>query len=75
MTYLTDAQITAMADDVLRNHEVSPLSHGRKCEIAREHAEEFFGVTPSRTAVLLSVKIANLGWAGIVARTKRELAA
>ena len=75
MAYITDNQIREMAEDVLRNHEVTPLSHARKCEIAREYAEEFFGLTPRKSAVLLAVKLANLGWHNTVTQTKAALAA
>ena len=73
--YLTDTHITEMAEAVLSSHEVTPLSHARKCEVAAEHAADEFGIKPNKSAVLLAVKLANLGWAGIVQHTKKEVAA
>jgi len=73
--YLTDKQIHEMAEAVLASHEVTPLSHRRKCEVAREHAIDEFGVTPNQSAVLLAVKLAALGWDGLVQSTKAAVAA
>jgi hypothetical protein len=64
-----------MAEWVLQNHEVSCLSHARKCELASEYAADEFGIKSSKSAVLLAVKLANLGWDGLVAHTKKALAA
>ena len=75
MSYLTDQQVSEMAQWVLSNQEVSSLSHARKCALASEHAADEFGIKASKGAILLAVKLANLGWAGIVAHTKRELEA
>lgn len=71
MNYLTDAQIRGMADAVLTSHEVTPLSHARKCEVALEYAQDFFGCTPRRSAILLAVKLANLGWHAATIDAKR----
>lgn len=72
--YLTNSEITAMAEAVLSAHEVTPLSHTRKCEIAAETAADEFGKTARRSAVLLAVKLANMGWNEIVLRRIREVA-
>ena len=74
MSYLTDNQITQMAEWVLSNQEVSHLSHARKCELASEYAADEFGIKASKGAVLLAVKLANMGWSEIILRTKREVA-
>ena len=75
MSNLSHQQINEMAQAVLSSHEVSPLSHSRKCELAAEHAFDEWGVSPRKSAVLLAVKLANLGWAGIVQHTKTVVAA
>ena len=61
-TYLTEAQIKEMAEAVLTTLEVTPLTHKRKCEVALEHSIDEFGVRPYKSAVLLAVKLANIGW-------------
>jgi hypothetical protein len=60
--YLTPAQITEMAQAILTTLEVTPLDHGRKCEIAMEYAIDEWGISPRISATLLAVKLANLGW-------------
>jgi len=72
--YLTDQQINEMAQAVLTTLEVTPLSHTRKCEVAREHAIDEFGVNPNKTAVLLAVKKAGLGWESLTINTKQTIA-
>lgn len=75
MVYLTDDQIREMAEWVLSNQEVSHLSHARKCALAKEYAADEFGIVPRESAVLLAVKVANLGWHNAVTQTKAALAA
>lgn len=75
MSYLTDDQIREMAEWVLSNQEVSHLSHARKCALAKEYAADEFGIVPRESAVLLAVKVANLGWHNAVTQTKAALAA
>lgn len=71
---LTDQQVTEMAEAVLATHEVTPISHTRKCEVAREHCADEFGIMfPRKSVVLLAVKLADLGWAGMKAQAKREI--
>lgn len=74
MNHLTEDQIMGMAGAVLSAHEVTPLSHARKCEVAMEHAVDEYGISPRITAVLLAVKLSNLGWANAVSQTKALLA-
>lgn len=69
--YLTKDQINKMAQAILTTMEVTPLDHGRKCEIAQEYARDEFGVTPRRSAVLLAVKIANAGWVGVTMQCQK----
>lgn len=64
MPYLSDAQINEMAQAVVTAIDVAAITHTRKCEVAREYAEDNFGVTPRRSAVLLAVKLANVAWHG-----------
>ena len=73
--YLTDTQIQEMAEWVLSNQEVTHLSHTRKCELASEYAADEFGIKARQSAVLLAVKVANLGWHNAVTQTKVALAA
>ena len=73
--YLTDGQIQEMAEWVVSNQEVSHLSHARKCTLAKEYAADEFGITARKSAVLLAVKVANLGWHNAVIQTKAALAA
>ena len=71
--YITSAQIKEMAEAVLSAHEVSPLSHARKCEVAMEHAADEYGISPRITAVLVAVNLANLGWHGLSIATKQAI--
>ena len=61
MTYLTEDQIDEMADAALTTFEVS-ADRNAALRAAKEYAVDEFGVTPSKTAVLLAVKRAGLGW-------------
>ena len=72
MRNLTNGQIKRMAEAIIVNHEVTPLSHVRMGEIATEYALEKFGFIPRRSAVLLAVKVAKNGWHGIVIATKKQ---
>ena len=74
MPYITDEQITEMAEAILSAQEVTPLSHARKCEIAMEHAADEWGISPRITAIMLAVKLANHGWAATILTVKKELA-
>ena len=69
--YLTDQQISEMAQWILQNNEVSPLSHNRKVQLAAEHAADEYGKKASKSACLLAVKLANLGWQAAVQHAKR----
>ena len=69
--YLTETQITEMAEAVLSAHEVTPLSHSRKCEVAADHAFDEYGIKARKSAVLLAVKRANLGWEAILMAAKK----
>lgn len=62
---LTDDQVCQMATEVVSQIEHSPISHKRKCQIAREFAIEQFNIYPRQSAILLSVKIANHRWDNI----------
>jgi len=74
MPYVTDEQITEMAEAILATHEVTPLSHKRMCEVAMEYAADEWGVSPRITAILLAVKLAKHGWAATILTVKREVA-
>ena len=71
--FLTDDQIKQMAEAVLTTHEVSPLSYQRKIEVADEYARDEFGIVPRWTALLLAVKLANLGWDAVKLQVKRQI--
>jgi len=73
MAFLTKPQINEMAQAILSTHEVTPLSHSSKCRVALEYALDEFGVKPNKPAVLLAVKLANLGWEATKIHTCREL--
>jgi len=60
--YITEDQIRIIADDILSYLEVYPLSHRQKVEYAYDCAEDRFVLRISRSAALLAVKLANLGW-------------
>ena len=60
--YITNAQIRIIVDDILSYLEVAPLSHRQKVEYAYDCAEDRFVLRISRSAALLAVKLANLGW-------------
>ena len=75
MTYLTNSRICEMAAAVLSANEVTPLSHSRKVEVAMEHAVDEFGIRPRKSACLLAVKIADMGWNEIVLQTKKAVGA
>lgn len=62
--YITEDQIRIIADDILSYLEVYPLSHRQKVEYAYDCAEDRFVLRISRSAALLAVKLANLGWEG-----------
>jgi len=62
--YLSDDQINEMAEAVCTAIDVAAISHTRKCQVAREYAQDEFGATPRQSAVLLAVKLANVAWHG-----------
>jgi len=72
--YLSDLQIQEMAEWVLSSQEVSSLNHARKCELASEYAADEFGIKARKSAVLLAVKVANLGWHNAILSVKHSLA-
>ncbi len=71
--YITPNQVNAAAEYILSSLEVSPLSHSRKMEIAREYCIDEFGFSPRTSLVLHIVGLANLGWEGIKIRTLKQL--
>ncbi len=71
--YLTDTEINIMATAVLAALDVSPLSHSRQCEIARDTAWDDFEKRASRGAVLVAVKRAQAGWQGVKQGVQRAL--
>jgi hypothetical protein len=72
MTYLTDAQIEEMAETALSSYEMA-CSWGPATQAALEHSLDEFGIKPSKSAVLLSVKLAKLKWHAISIKTKSTL--
>ena len=71
--FLTGDQIKEMAEAVLTTHEVTPLSYQRKIEVADEYARDEFGIAPRWTALLLAVKLSNLGWESIKQQVRRQI--
>lgn len=72
MTYLTNDQISQMADAAFTAYEMS-CSWQRAFEDAREYALDEFGVRPRKSAVLLAVKQAKVAWGEEVLRVRRAL--
>jgi hypothetical protein len=70
MTYLTEAQIDAMADAALTTFEVS-ADRAAAQRAAAEFAVDEFGVTPRKSAVLLALKRAGLAWEARKMATRR----
>ena len=73
MTYLTETQIIEMADEALRNYEVS-AEKSRLGEYAADYAADEFGVTATKSQVGYAVNLAMTGWEGIKAATKKAVA-
>ena len=73
MAYLTENQIDEMADAALTTFEVS-ADRNAAVRAAKEYAIDEFGVTPNKTAVLLAVKRAGLGWEARKMQVRRALA-
>lgn len=71
--WLTEDQITAMAEAALTSYE-GACDWSRAQEAAYEFATDELGCTPSKSAVLLAVKRARLAWQGIVISVRKEVA-
>lgn len=70
--YLSDAQISQMADAALRSYEMTSqwLDATRA---AQEFAVDELHVRPQLSAVLLAVKIAKVRWIGISQGVRRKV--
>lgn len=73
MTFLTDRQIGKMAEAVLAEHENTHLDKWDKIRVAKEFAFESWNIKPRNSAILLAIKIANMGWNEIILKTKKDL--
>ena len=72
MAFCTQEKATEIANSILVAHQVTPLSHARKCELISDELLEQ-GFTPKKSLVLMIVKLINLGWQNTVQRTKQQV--
>ena len=75
MTFLTDRQINQMAEAILNEHTNVHLDKWDKIRVAQEFSFENWGIKPRKSAILLAIKIANMGWNEIILRSKKEMVA
>ena len=71
MTYLTDNQIQEMSQTALSTYEMTGCWKAAT-RSSREHSEDEFGIKPNKSAVLLSVKFANIIWNETVIAVKSK---
>jgi len=72
--YITEQQAREIADMVVRDHEVTPLTHKQKYLRVLEYAWDEYGILCTKAQALYIVKLVNLAWhnIGVLTRFQQE---
>ena len=68
--YITEQQAREIAEMVVRDHEVTPLTHKQKYLRVLEYAWDDYGILCTKPQALYIVKLVNLAWHNISALTR-----
>jgi hypothetical protein len=72
MTYLTDSQITEMAEAALVSYEIT-ASWNSANTAAAEYAADELGVKPTSAQIATAINKAKIGWTAISYATKKAV--
>ena len=70
--YITEKTAHEIAEMVVRDHEVTPLSHAQKYQRVLEYAWDEYGILCTKAQALYIVKLVNLAWYSISATVQME---
>ena len=74
MSYLTENQVTAIAETALASFEMSASWKAARAA-GIEFARDEFGVNPNGAQIATAISKAKIGWTAITYATKKELGA
>ena len=70
--YITEQQAREIAELVVRDHEMTPLTHKQKYQRVLEYAWDDYGILCTKPQALYIVKLVNLAWYIISASVQSE---
>jgi len=68
--YITEQQVREIAELVVRDHEMTPLTHKQKYLRVLEYAWDEYGILCTKAQALYIVKQVNLAWHNIGVLTR-----